>query len=132
MAQTYINELKGRIGESVTLKGWLYNKRSSGKLVFLQLRDGTGIVQCVVFRPNSEELFEAANSVGQESSIIVTGTVKEDTRSSIGVELDVTGLEIVQNSHDYPITPKEHGTEFLMDNRHLWIRSKKQHAVLKI
>ncbi|MCC6451951.1 MAG: asparagine--tRNA ligase [Acidobacteria bacterium] len=132
MAQTYINELKGRIGESVTLKGWLYNKRSSGKLVFLQLRDGTGIVQCVVFRPNSEELFEAANSIGQESSIIVTGTVKEDTRSSIGVELDVTGLEIVQNSHDYPITPKEHGTEFLMDNRHLWIRSKKQHAVLKI
>ncbi len=132
MAQTYINELKGRIGETVTLKGWLYNKRSSGKLVFLQMRDGTGIVQCVVFRPNSEELFEAANSIGQESSIIVTGTVKEDTRSSIGVELDVTGLEVVQNSHDYPITPKEHGTEFLMDNRHLWIRSKKQHAVLKI
>jgi len=132
MAQTYINELKGRIGETVTLKGWLYNKRSSGKLVFLQLRDGTGIVQCVVFRPNSEELFEAANSIGQESSIIVTGTVKEDTRSTIGVELDVTSLEIVQNSHDYPITPKEHGTEFLMDNRHLWIRSKKQHAVLKV
>jgi len=132
MAQTYINELKGRIGETVTLKGWLYNKRSSGKLVFLQLRDGTGIVQCVVFRPNSEELFEAANSIGQESSIIVTGTVKEDTRSSIGVELDVTSLDIVQNSHDYPITPKEHGTEFLMDNRHLWIRSKKQHAVLKV
>ena len=132
MAQTYINELKGRIGETVTLKGWLYNKRSSGKLVFLQMRDGTGIVQCVVFRPNSEELFEAANSIGQESSIIVTGTVKEDTRSSIGVELDVTGLEVVQNAHDYPITPKEHGTEFLMDNRHLWIRSKKQHAVLKV
>lgn len=132
MAQTYINELKGRIGETVTLKGWLYNKRSSGKLVFLQMRDGTGIVQCVVFRPNSEELFEAANSIGQESSIIVTGTVKEDTRSSIGVELDVTSLDIVQNSHDYPITPKEHGTEFLMDNRHLWIRSKKQHAVLKV
>ena len=132
MAQTYINELKGRIGETVTLKGWLYNKRSSGKLVFLQMRDGTGIVQCVVFRPNSEELFEAANSIGQESSIIVTGTVKEDTRSSIGVELDVTGLDVVQNSHDYPITPKEHGTEFLMDNRHLWIRSKKQHAVLKV
>lgn len=132
MKQTYIKDLKGHIGETVTLKGWLYNKRSSGKLVFLQLRDGTGIVQCVVFRPNSEELFEAANSIGQESSIIVTGTVKEDTRSSIGVELDVTGLEIVQNSHEYPITPKEHGTEFLMDHRHLWIRSKKQHAVLKV
>ncbi|KXK07006.1 MAG: asparaginyl-tRNA synthetase [Acidobacteria bacterium OLB17] len=132
MAQTYIDQVKHHIGESVTLKGWLYNKRSSGKLVFLQLRDGTGIVQCVVFRPNSEELFAAADSLGQESSIIVTGTVKEDSRSSLGVELDVTGLEVVQNAHDYPITPKEHGTEFLMDNRHLWIRSKRQHAVLKI
>ena len=132
MTQTYINQLKDHIGSEVTLKGWLYNKRSSGKLVFLQLRDGTGIVQCVVFKPNNEELFTEADSLGQESSIIVTGTVKEDTRSSLGVELDVTGLEVLQNVHDYPITPKEHGTEFLMDNRHLWIRSKKQHAVLKV
>jgi asparaginyl-tRNA synthetase len=132
MKQTYIDQLRGRIGEEVTLKGWLYNKRSSGKLAFLQVRDGTGIVQCVVFRPTNEELFEAANSLGQESSIVVTGTVKEDTRSPIGVELDVTGLEVLQNVHDYPITPKEHGTEFLMDHRHLWIRSKKQHAVLKV
>lgn len=132
MTQTYINQLKDHIGESVTLKGWLYNKRSSGKLVFLQLRDGTGIVQCVVFKPNDEALYDVADSLGQESSIIVTGTVKEDTRSSIGVELDVTALEVLQNVHDYPITPKEHGTEFLMDNRHLWIRSKKQHAVLKV
>ncbi len=132
MNQTYINELKNHIGETVTLKGWLYNSRSSGKLVFLQLRDGTGIVQCVVFKPNNEELFETAKSLGQESSIIVNGTVKEDTRSSIGVELDVTGLEVIQNATDYPITPKEHGTEFLMDNRHLWIRSKKQNAVLKV
>jgi len=132
MNQTYINELKNHIGEEVTLKGWLYNARSSGKLAFLQLRDGTGIVQCVVFKPNDEELFERAKSLGQESSIIVTGKVKEDTRSSIGVELDVTALEIIQNASEYPITPKEHGTEFLMDNRHLWIRSKKQNAVLKI
>ena len=132
MKQTYIEELKSHIGDKVTLKGWLYNKRSSGKLAFLQLRDGTGIVQCVVFKPNNEELFETANSLGQESSIVVTGTVKEDTRSSIGVELDVTGIEVLQNVHDYPITPKEHGTEFLMDHRHLWIRSKKQHAVLKV
>jgi asparaginyl-tRNA synthetase len=132
MNQTYINELKNHISEEVTLKGWLYNSRSSGKLVFLQLRDGTGIVQCVCFKPNNEELFESAKSLGQESSIIVTGKVKEDTRSAIGVELDVTGLEVIQNSHEYPITPKEHGTEFLMDNRHLWIRSKKQHAVLKV
>jgi asparaginyl-tRNA synthetase len=132
MNQTYIEDLRGHIGEEVTLKGWLYNKRSSGKLAFLQLRDGTGIVQCVVFKPNNEDLFETASGLGQESSIIVTGTVKEDTRSAIGVELDVTGLEVLQNVHDYPITPKEHGTEFLMDHRHLWIRSKKQHAVLKV
>jgi asparaginyl-tRNA synthetase len=132
MNQTYINELKNHIGAEVTLKGWLYNIRSSGKLAFLQLRDGTGIVQCVVFKPNDETLFETAKSLGQESSIIVNGKVKEDTRSSIGVELDVTALEVIQNANEYPITPKEHGTEFLMDNRHLWIRSKKQNAVLKV
>ncbi len=132
MKQTYIDQLKGHIGESVVVKGWLYNKRSSGKLVFLQLRDGTGIVQGVVFKPNDEALYDIADSLGQESSIIVTGTVKEDTRSSLGVEMDVTKLEVLQNAHDFPITPKEHGTEFLMDNRHLWIRSKRQHAVLKI
>ncbi len=132
MNQTYINELKNHIGEEVTLKGWLYNSRSSGKLVFLQLRDGTGIVQCVCFKPNNEDLFEQAKSLGQESSIIVRGNVKEDARSPIGVEIDVTGLEVVQNAHEYPITPKEHGTEFLMDHRHLWIRSKKQHAVLRV
>lgn len=132
MRQTYIEELKGHIGSEVTLKGWLYNSRSSGKLVFLQLRDGTGIVQCVVFKGNNEEVFETAKGLGQESSIIVTGTVKEDARSPIGVEIDVTGLEVLQNVHDYPITPKEHGTEFLMDHRHLWIRSKRQHAVLRV
>lgn len=132
MRQTYIEQLKEHIGNEVTLKGWLYNSRSSGKLVFLQLRDGTGTVQCVVFKGNNEEVFDAAKALGQESSIIVTGTVKEDARSPIGVEIDVTGLEVLQNVHDYPITPKEHGTEFLMDHRHLWIRSKKQHAVLKI
>ena len=132
MNQTYINELKNHIGEEVTLKGWLYNSRSSGKLVFLQLRDGTGIVQCVVFKGNNEEVFEQAKGLGQESSIIVTGNVKEDARSPIGVEVDVTGLEVLQNAHEYPITPKEHGTEFLMDNRHLWIRSRKQNAVLKV
>lgn len=132
MNQTYVNELKGHIGSEVVLKGWLYNSRSSGKLVFLQLRDGTGIVQCVVFKGNSEEIFERAAALGQESSVIIRGTVKEDSRSAIGVEIDVTGLEVVQNSREYPITPKEHGTEFLMDNRHLWIRSKKQHAVLLV
>jgi len=132
MNQSYINELKNHIGEAVTLKGWLYNSRSSGKLVFLQLRDGTGIVQCVVFKGNSEEVFDKAKALGQESSLIVHGSVKEDTRSSIGVEVDVKDIEVLQNASDYPITPKEHGTEFLMDNRHLWIRSRKQNAVLKV
>jgi asparaginyl-tRNA synthetase len=132
MDQTYIEQLKHHIGEAVTLKGWLYNSRSSGKLVFLQLRDGTGIVQCVVFKGNDEAVFEKAKALGQESSIIVTGTVKEDTRSPIGVEVDVKDIEVLQNVHDYPITPKEHGTEFLMDHRHLWIRSKKQNAILKV
>lgn len=132
MKRTFINQLKDHIGEEVVLKGWLYNSRSSGKLVFLQLRDGTGIVQCVVFKGNDEEVFDRAKALGQESSIAITGTVKADERSSIGVELDVTALEVIQNVSDYPITPKEHGTEFLMDHRHLWIRSKKQHAVLKI
>jgi asparaginyl-tRNA synthetase len=132
MNQIYIDQLKDHIGEEVTLKGWLYNSRSSGKLVFLQLRDGTGIVQCVVFKGNNEEVFEKAKSLGQESAIIVHGSVKEDTRSAIGVEIDVKDVVVLQNVHDYPITPKEHGTEFLMDHRHLWIRSKKQHAVLRI
>jgi asparaginyl-tRNA synthetase len=132
MKQTYINQLKDHIGEEVTIKGWLYNSRSSGKLVFLQLRDGTGIVQGVVFKGNDEAVFEKAKSLGQESSLIVNGTVKADERSSIGVEIDVKDIDILQNVHEYPITPKEHGTEFLMDNRHLWIRSKKQNAVLKV
>jgi asparaginyl-tRNA synthetase len=132
MNQIYINDLKNHVGSEVTLKGWLYNSRSSGKLVFLQLRDGTGIVQCVVFKGNSESVFENARSLGQESSVIIKGRVKEDSRSTIGVEVDVSDLEVVQNARDYPITPKDHGTEFLMDNRHLWIRSRKQHAVLKV
>ena len=132
MKQTYVNQLKDHVGEEVTLKGWLYNSRSSGKLVFLQFRDGTGIVQCVVFKGNDEAVFDKAKGLGQESSIIVTGRVKADERSPIGVEVDVQDVEVVQNVHDYPITPKEHGTEFLMDQRHLWIRSKKQHAVLKV
>ncbi|MCS6873638.1 MAG: asparagine--tRNA ligase [Pyrinomonadaceae bacterium] len=132
MRQTYVNELKEHIGEEVTLKGWLYNMRSSGKILFLQVRDGTGIVQCVVFKLNDEELFQRAKQLGQESSIIVRGKVREDKRSPIGVELDVTGLEIIQNVEGYPITPKEHGTEFLLDHRHLWIRSRRQHAILRI
>jgi asparaginyl-tRNA synthetase len=133
MEQTYINQLSAHVGEEVTLKGWLYNLRSSGKLLFPQLRDGTGVVQCVVFKKAvSEEVWDALKSLGQESSLVVRGTVRADERAPGGFEIDVVGAEVVQEAHDYPITPKEHGTEFLMDHRHLWLRSRRQHAVLKV
>src|SRR5438067_5906596 len=133
MGQIYITELSRHVGEEVTLKGWLYNMRSSGKLLFPQLRDGTGIVQCVVAKNSvASEIWEALKPLGQESSLVVRGRVREDARAPGGVEVDVTTAEVVQNAHDYPITPKEHGTEFLLDNRHLWLRSKKQHAILKV
>src|ERR1700694_4347395 len=133
MNQTYIRDLSQHIGEEVTLKGWLYNRRSSGKLMFPQLRDGTGIVQCVVAKNSvSPEIWEALKPLGQESALIVTGLVREDSRAPGGFELDVTDAEVVQNARDFPITPKEHGPEFLLDNRHLWLRSKKQHAILKV
>ncbi len=131
--QIYIRDLSKHIGEEVTLKGWLYNMRSSGKLMFPQLRDGTGIVQGVVAKNSvTPELWEALKPLGQESSLIVTGRVREDARAPGGVELDVSNAEVIQNAHDFPITPKEHGPEFLLDNRHLWLRSKKQHAILKV
>ncbi len=131
--RVYINRIGGYVGKEVTLKGWLYNKRTSGKLVFLQLRDGTGVIQCVVFKGDvSEEVFKLADTLTQESSIIVTGIVKEDKRSALGFELGVKNVELVQAAKDYPITPKEHGVAFLMDNRHLWLRSSRQTAILKI
>jgi len=133
MGQIYITELSRHVGEEVTLKGWLYNMRSSGKLLFPQLRDGTGIVQCVVAKNAvASEIWEALKPLGQESSLVITGSVREDNRAPGGVEIDVRDAQVLQNAHDYPITPKEHGTEFLLDNRHLWLRSKKQHAILKV
>ncbi len=133
ISHIYIKDLEKHVGESVTLKGWLYNKRSSGKVKFLILRDGTGYLQCIVFKGNvSEEIFELADSLTQESSFEVTGTVKEEKRAVGGYELDVTDLKQIGKSVDYPITPKEHGTEFLIDHRHLWIRSKRQNAILKV
>src|SRR5438067_935464 len=133
MGQIYITELSRHVGEEVTLKGWLYNMRSSGKLLFPQLRDGTGIVQCVVAKNSvAPEVWEALKPLGQESRLVVTGRVREDNRAPGGVEVDVTGAQVIQNAHDFPITPKEHGPEFLLDNRHLWLRSKKQHAILKV
>jgi len=124
-------------GQEVTLRGWLQLKTGKGKLQFLRVRDGTGIVQAVVFRGNvSEEDFEAAKRMPLESSLIVTGAVKADARAPGvpgGYELDVRGLQVVQEAaDDYPIGPKEHGVEFLMDNRHLWLRSNRQWAILRV
>ena len=120
-------------GQTVRLKGWLYNKRGSGKLHFLQLRDGTGTIQCVVFKGDVDpEMFETAGQLSQECSVWVEGEVKEDTRSSLGYELGVKALGLIGDSQDFPITPKEHGVGFLMDHRHLWLRSSKQHAALRI
>lgn len=120
-------------GAVVTLKGWLYNARSKGKLHFLQLRDGTGIVQCVVAAADTTpEVFEAAGRLTQEQSFEVTGTVRADPRSPGGYEVSVSALRVIGASPDYPIGPKEHGVDFLMSRRHLWLRSKKQHAVLTV
>lgn len=119
--------------QTVTIGAWLSNKRSSGKIAFLQLRDGTGFIQGVVVKNDvSEETFQLAKNMTQESSMYITGKVVEDTRSPFGYEMQVSSIELIHQASDYPITPKEHGTEFLMDHRHLWLRSKKQHAVMKI
>jgi asparaginyl-tRNA synthetase len=120
----------------VTLKGWLYLKTGKGKLQFLRLRDGSGIVQCVAFRPDlGDELFETIKRLGQESSLILTGKVRADERAPGvpgGFEVGITSLEVVQDVADYPITPKDHGVEFLMDNRHLWLRSSMQWAIMRV
>ncbi len=128
-----ISEVNKYVGEEVIIGAWLANKRSSGKIAFLQLRDGTGFIQGVVVKAEvDEEVFQKAKSITQETSLYVTGVVREDERSPFGYELTVTNIDVIHESVDYPITPKEHGTEFLMDHRHLWLRSKRQHAVMKI
>ena len=130
---TRIEALRGQVGREVLLEGWLYHRRSSGKLEFLMVRDGSGTVQCVAAKSDlPEDVFARAAALAQETSIRVRGLVREDRRAPSGVELTVTDLEVVSESHDYPITPKEHGSPFLLDHRHLWIRSQRQHAILKI
>lgn len=120
-------------GRDVELRGWLYNKRSSGKLHFLQLRDGSGVVQCVVFKEDVEaELFAQCERLPQESSLVVRGQVRREARAPIGYEVGVADLEVVQQAAPYPITPKEHGVSFLLDHRHLWLRSRRPGAILKI
>ncbi|WP_028402735.1 asparagine--tRNA ligase [Ectobacillus panaciterrae] len=131
--KTTIAQVKNYVNEEVTIGAWLANKRSSGKIAFLQLRDGSGFMQGVVVKEEvGEEIFQKAKALTQETSLYVTGIVREDERSPFGYELTVTNVEVIHEATDYPITPKQHGTEFLMDNRHLWIRSKRQHAVLRI
>lgn len=131
--QTSISQLSNHVGKEVVLKGWLYNLRSSGKILFPQLRDGTGIVQGVVMRNSvTPEVWESLKGLGQESALSIRGTVRADARAPGGYEIDVVGAEVLHAVHDYPITPKEHGTEFLMDQRHLWLRSRRQHAILKV
>ncbi len=129
----YIEDIGKHQGEEVTIKGWLHNRRSSGKIHFLILRDGTGFIQAVMSKAAvGEEAFKAADHLSQETSIIVTGTARADTRAPSGFEIDVKSYEVVGLAHDYPITPKEHGVDFLLDRRHLWIRTERQQAILRV
>jgi len=133
MQPAVIQTIGKYVGREVLLKGWVYNIRSSGKIFFLLVRDGTGVIQCIVEKSSAgDELFDRAASLTQESSIEIAGTIREDKRAPGGFEMSVTGLTVIQIAESYPITPKEHGTDFLMDNRHLWLRSQRQHAIMKV
>ena len=128
-----IEEIAQHEGRSVTLRGWLHNRRSSGKIHFLTVRDGTGFIQAVMSKAAvGEEVFLQAGHLGQETAVVVEGEVRADARAPGGYELDVIGMRVVGQTRDYPITPKEHGVDFLLDRRHLWIRSERQHAILRI
>jgi asparaginyl-tRNA synthetase len=128
-----VENLPRHVGEIVTLRGWIHHKSSKGKLHFVQLRDGTGYVQCVAFKGEVPDgLFEALGHAGQESSLILTGLVKAEPRAPGGCEISVQGGEVVQKVEGYPITPKEHGPDFLLSHRHLWLRSKRQWAVMRV
>ena len=133
MTQTHINKIGEHVGQSVTIKGWLHNRRSSGKIHFLVVRDGSGFLQVVMGKKDVDEAtFLTADHLSQESAIIVTGTVRADERVAGGYELIASGLEVINEAHDYPITPKEHGVDYLMDRRHLWIRAERQTAILRV
>jgi asparaginyl-tRNA synthetase len=136
MTRIPINEAAAHAGETVQIAGWLYNLRRSGKIAFPIVRDGYGLMQCVAVKNNlPEELFETIKNLTQESSLIVTGKIRAEQRAPGGYEMDVESLEVVQRvpeADPYPITPKEHGVDFLMDHRHLWLRSQRQHAAIKV
>lgn len=131
--RVYIENISKYDGQEVTIKGWLFNKRSSGKVHFILVRDGTGIIQSVISKGEiKDEIFEIADKITQESSMILTGTVRKDDRAPGGYEIIAKDLKIVQQAIDYPITPKEHSVEFLLPIRHLWLRSKKQNAIMRV
>ncbi len=131
--QVYIQDIAKYEGKAVTIKGWLYNKRSSGKVRFILVRDGTGIVQSVISADQSGQgLFETADTITRESSLILTGIVRKDARAPGGYEITAQNIELIQLARDYPITPKEHSIEFLLPRRHLWLRSRKQFAIMRI
>jgi asparaginyl-tRNA synthetase len=132
----HISQAHAHQGEEVTIQGWLYNLRKSGKIVFPIVRDGSGMLQCVAVKSNlPEQVFEELKGLTQESSVAITGTIRAEPRAAGGFELDVTGAQVIQRvgeEHPYPITPKDHGVDFLMDHRHLWLRSKRQHAAIRV
>jgi asparaginyl-tRNA synthetase len=131
--RAYISDIARYEGQQVTIDGWLHNRRSSGKIHFLIVRDGTGFIQAVMSKTAvGEEAFTRADHLSQETSLSVTGTVRADKRAKGGFEIDVTGIEVHGASHEYPITPKEHGVDYLLDRRHLWIRSERQTAILRV
>lgn len=133
MIDTTVHALKDHIGQDVRISGWLYNKRASGKIAFLLVRDGTGTVQGVMVKGQvAEETFAQYDALTQESSLRITGSVREEPRSPGGYEIQVIGIEIVQIAEPYPITKKEHGVDFLHNNRHLWLRSSRQFAIMNI
>ena len=133
MKRVYIENLGDHVGEEVQLRGWLYHKRSSGKVRFLLLRDGTGVLQGVMVKGGvSDEIFSSFDALTQESSFSMTGKIRKDDRAAGGFEMEVSDVGIISIAHEYPITPKEHGIEFLADRRHLWLRSSRQHAIMRV
>jgi len=129
----YIDEIARHEGESVTLRGWLHKRRSSGKIHFLTVRDGTGFIQAVMSKAAvGEKAFTRADHLGQETALIVQGVVRSDARAPGGYEVDISELEVVADSHDYPITPKKHGVDYLLDRRHLWLRTERQQSILRV
>ena len=132
MKWIYIEDVGAHVGEEIEVRGWVYGLRSSGKIKFLLLRDGTGVIQCVITEHDSEQAFGEFERLTQETSVIVEGTAREEKRAPGGYELTVSRIGIVSAAESYPITPKEHGVDFLLNHRHLWLRSSRQHAVLRI